>query len=68
LADISLKRFRPALADCQHTVSLQSQPLMGAPAPPKTLLHLTLAQTPAALSMLRAMLVAAAGEQPLIEA
>jgi hypothetical protein len=32
------------------------------------LLHLMLVQTPAALSMLHAMLVAVAGEQPLIEA
>jgi DnaJ family protein C protein 7 len=70
-AYIALKRFRPALADCQHAVSLQSQPSTGAPAPLKTLLHLTrcqlaLAQTTAALSTLCAVLAAAAGEQPLI--
>jgi DnaJ family protein C protein 7 len=72
-AYIALKRFRPALADCQHAVSLQSQPSTGAPAPPKTLLRLArcqlaLAQTTAALSTLRAVLAAAAAgeQQPLI--
>src|SRR5579863_1246056 len=62
-AYIALKRFRPALADCQHAVSLQSQPSTGVTAPPKTLLRLArcqlaLAQTTAALSTLRAVLAA----------
>jgi DnaJ family protein C protein 7 len=70
-AYIVLKHFRPTLADCQHAVSLQSQPSMGAPALLKTLLHLAqcqlaLAQTTAALSTLCTVLAAAVGEQPLI--
>ncbi|KAI0262305.1 hypothetical protein BC834DRAFT_1043479 [Gloeopeniophorella convolvens] len=59
-AHIALKRFRPALADCQLAVALQGGP--GA-APPKTLLRLArcqlaLAQTAAALSTLRSVLAA----------
>jgi hypothetical protein len=71
VAYIMLKHFHPTLTNCQHAISLQLQPSTGAPAPLKMLLHLAqcqlvLAQMTAALSMLCAMLVAAAGEQPLI--
>src|SRR5260221_9107372 len=41
-AYIALRRFRPAHTDCQHAVSLQSQPSGSATAPPKTLLCLAL--------------------------
>jgi hypothetical protein len=65
-AYISLKCFCPTLAGCQHATLLQLQPSMDAPVPPKMLLHLTLVQVAAALSMLCAMLTAVVGEQPLI--
>jgi DnaJ homolog subfamily C member 7 len=70
-AYIAIKRFRPALADCQHATSLQTTST-GVPAPPKTLLRLArcqlaLAQTTAALSTLRGVLAAEPGSAPAVQ-
>ncbi|KAH9973383.1 hypothetical protein BJV74DRAFT_197470 [Russula compacta] len=59
-AYIAIKRFRPALADCQLAITLETTST-GKSAPPKMLLrlarcHLALAQTTPALSMLRGVL------------
>jgi DnaJ homolog subfamily C member 7 len=70
-AYIAIKRFRPALADCQQATSLQTTST-GVPAPPKTLLRLArcqlaLAQTTAALSTLRGVLAAEPGSAPAVQ-
>lgn len=58
---MAIKRFRPALADCQLAINLQTSSTSALAVPPKTLLRLArcqlaLAQTTPALSTLRGVL------------